>query len=121
MLHPFVSTLIRRPNLLIDHVAAYAELVRDEACEAGTDILGRVMAWVMVAVCAIVFLVLTGVALMLAMVTSPFHWMLVAVPLAVLVLMVAAWLRARKPSLSKHFAEVKAQLDRDAQALRSAP
>jgi uncharacterized membrane protein YqjE len=121
MLHPLISTLIRRPNLLIDHLAGYAELIRDEASEAGADFLGRVIAWVMVAVCAIVFLVLTGVALMLAMVTSPFHWALVAVPSAVLVLMVAALLRARKPSLSSHFAEVKAQVDRDAQALRSTP
>ena len=120
MLHPFISTLIRRPHLLIDHLAGYAELIREEASEAGTDFLGRVIAWVMVAVFAVVFLILTGVALMLAMVTSPFHWALVAVPLAVLILMVVALLRARKPSLASHFAEVKAQVDRDAQALRSA-
>ena len=120
MLHPFISTLIRRPNLLIDHLAGYAELIRDEASEAGADFLGRIIAWVMVAVCAVVFLVLTGVAVMLAMVTSPFHWALVAVPLAVLVLMMVALMRARKPSLSSHFAEVRAQVDRDAQALRSA-
>ena len=120
MLHPFISTLIRRPHLLIDHLAGYAELIREEASEAGTDFLGRVIAWVMVAVFAVVFLILTGVALMLAMVTSPFHWALVAVPLTVLILMVVALLRARKPSLSSHFAEVKAQVDRDAQALRSA-
>jgi len=120
MLHPFISTLIRRPHLLIDHLAGYAELIREEASEAGTDFLGRVIAWVMVAVFAVVFLILTGVALMLAMVTSPFHWALVAVPLAVLILMVVALLRARKPSLASHFAEVKAQVDRDTQALRSA-
>ena len=120
MLHPFISTLIRRPHLLIDHLAGYAELIREEASEAGSDLLGRVIAWVMVAVFAVVFLILTGVALMLAMVTNPFHWALVAVPLAVLILMVVALLRARKPSLSSHFAEVKAQVDRDAQALRSA-
>ena len=120
MLHPFISTLIRRPHLLIDHLAGYAELIREEASEAGTDFLGRVIAWMMVAVFAVVFLILTGVALMLAMVTSPFHWALVAVPLTVLILMVVALLRARKPSLSSHFAEVKAQVDRDAQALRSA-
>ncbi|WP_395058908.1 hypothetical protein [Polaromonas sp.] len=105
---------------MIDHLAGYAELIREEASEAGVDFLGRVMAWVMVAVCAIVFLVLAGVALMLAMVTSPFHWALVAVPSAVLVLMFVAWLKTRKPLTSNHFAEVRAQVDRDAQALRSA-
>ncbi|GAB3467821.1 phage holin family protein [Polaromonas eurypsychrophila] len=120
MLHPFFSTLIRQPHLLVDHLAGYAELIRDEASEAGADFFGRVIAWVMVAVCAVVFLILSGVALMLAMVTSPFHWALVAVPLTVLVLMIVALLRARKPSISSHFAEVRAQVDRDAQALRSA-
>lgn len=120
MPHPFISTLVRRPHLLIDHLAGYAELIREEASEAGADFLGRAMAWVMVAVCAIVFLVLTGVALMLAMVTTPFHWALVAVPLAVLVLMMVALLKARKP-MPSHFAEIRAQVDRDAQALRSAP
>jgi ABC-type antimicrobial peptide transport system permease subunit len=120
MLHPFISTLIRRPNLLVDHLAGYAELIREEAAEAGTDLVQRVVAWVLVLVCAIVFLILAGIAVMLGAVMNQFHWALVAVPAVVLVLMVAAVLKARQPVLKTHFAEVKAQVDRDAQALRSA-
>lgn len=120
MLHPFISTLIRRPNLLIDHLAAYADLVTDEASEAGTDLIQRVIAWVLVVVGAMVFLILAGVALMLGATISQFHWALVAVPAVALALTLGAFFKARKPVSRKHFAEVRAQLDRDAQALRSA-
>lgn len=120
MLHPFISTLIRRPNLLIDHLAGYADLIREEASDAGADLIQRVVAWVLVIICATVFLILAGVALMLAAVSSQFHWALVAVPAVVLILTVAAVLKARQPTLHHHFSEVKAQVDRDAQALRSA-
>ncbi|MGQ2981228.1 MAG: hypothetical protein ACT6Q9_16170 [Polaromonas sp.] len=120
MLHPFISTLIRRPNLLIDHLAGYAELVREEASEAGVDLIQRVVAWVLVVIGAMVFLILAGVALMLGAVTSQFHWALVAVPAVALVLTLMAFFKARQPLTRSHFAEVRAQVDRDAQALRSA-
>jgi hypothetical protein len=42
------------------------------------------------------------------------------VPAVVLALTLAAVVKARKPIIRSHFAEVKAQVDRDAQALRSA-
>ncbi len=120
MLHPFISTLIRRPNLLMDHLGAYADLIREEASEAGVDMVQRIVAWVLVLIGAMVFLVLTGVALMLGAATGQFHWALIAVPAVVLLLTVGALIKARKPILRSHFAEVKAQVDRDAQALRSA-
>ncbi|MDP1565831.1 MAG: hypothetical protein Q8N13_07735 [Acidovorax sp.] len=120
MLHPFISTLIRRPNLLIDHLGGYAELIREEASDAGADLLKTVVAWVLVAVGAMVFLILAGTALMLGAATNQFHWALVAVPAVALALTVAAFFKARKPLAPSHFSEVKAQFDRDAQALRSA-
>lgn len=120
MLHPFISTLIRRPNLLIDNLGGYADLIREEASEAGVDLVQRLVAWMLVLIGAMVFLVLAGVALMLGAATSQFHWALVAVPAVALALTVAAFVKARKPMPPSHFSEVKAQFDRDAQALRSA-
>jgi len=120
MLHPFISTLVRKPNLLVDHLSAYAALITEEASEAGAELLGRAVAWLLVAICAMVFLMLAGVALMLGVLMGQFHWVLLAVPGGVLVLMVLAVVKARKPSLSTHFSEIRAQVDRDAQALRSA-
>lgn len=119
MLHPFISTLIRRPNLLVDHLGAYAELIREEASEAGVDLIQRVVVWALVVIGAMVFLILAGMALMLGA-TGPFHWALVAVPATALALTLAALIKARKPMSPSHFSEVKAQFDRDAQALRSA-
>lgn len=119
MLHPFISTLIRRPNLLVDHLGGYAELIREEASEAGVDLIQRLVVWVLVVIGAMVFLILAGMALMLGA-TGPFHWALVAVPATALALTLAAFIKARQPATRSHFAEIKAQVDRDAQALRSA-
>ncbi len=109
MLHPFISTLLRRPNLLIDHASAYAGLIREEASEAGADLVQRLVAWVLV-----------GIFAMLGATAAQFHWALVAVPGFALVVMVIAFFKARQPGVHTPFAQVKAQLDRDAQALRSA-
>jgi hypothetical protein len=118
MLHPLFSILINRPDLLVDHLSGYAALVHEEASEAGAELLQRSLAWAVAAICVAVFLALTGVALMLGLLLNQFHWVLVAVPAAVLLLLVAAVARARKPSGTQRFAEVKAQVSRDAQALR---
>ncbi|MBA3593496.1 MAG: hypothetical protein H0W47_06815 [Polaromonas sp.] len=120
MLHPFISTLIRRPNLLIDHLGGYAELIREEASEASVDLIRRAFIWALAAVGAMLFLILAGVAIMLGAVTNQFHWALVAVPAVPLVLTLAAFFKAQKLLPPSHFSEVRAQFDRDAQALRSA-
>jgi hypothetical protein len=120
MLHPLFSVLVRRPDLLVDHVSGYAALIREEASEAGVELLQRSLAWVLAALLGLAFLVLAGVAMMLGVLLQQFHWVLVAVPALMLVLAVAAALKARVPLRSNSFADVKAQIDRDAQALRMA-
>ena len=120
MLHPFISTLIRKPNLLIDHLAAYAALIGEEVSEAGSDMVGRAVAWILVGVFATLFVIFAGVALMLGLLMAQFHWVLVAVPGALLLATCVALVKARKPSVASHFSEIKAQMDRDAQALRAA-
>lgn len=120
MLHPLFSTVIKRPDLLVDHLSGYAALVQEEASEAGTELLQRGLAWTVAAMCAGVFLTLAGVALMLGVLLNQFHWVLVAVPVIMLVLMLVAVLKAREPLRASRFAGVKAQVARDAQALRMA-
>ncbi len=119
MLHPVFTTLIKRPDLVADHVAAYVELVQHEASGLGADWIKRGVAWAMAAFGAFLFLVLSGVALMLGAVLQ-FHWMLIAVPAAVLLLTLVALARARAPQREERFKELKAQLQSDAQALREA-
>ena len=120
MLHPLFSILVRRPDLVVDHLSAYGALVHAEASEAGSELLQRGLAWGLAILCAGVFLTLAGVALMLGIVLNQFHWVLVAVPALMLLLLLFAIGKARRPLIIIRFGELKAQIDRDAQALRAA-
>ena len=119
MLHPIISVLINRPELVMDHVAGYAALVQEEASSVGGEVAKRAMAWAVVAVGLLVFLVLAGVAVMLGVMQDEFHWILVAAPGAPLAVAAVAWNIARQRLPAQAFAELKAQLDADAQTLRT--
>ena len=103
----------------MDHVAGYAALVREEASAAGSEVLGRAIAWLFVVVSAACFMLLAGIALMLGVLQNQFHWVLVAVPGVVLLSGVVAFVQAKKPFKSERFPELRAQLDSDARALRT--
>ncbi len=118
MVHPIFSVLITRPELVMDHVAGYAALVQEEASSVGLEVAKRVIAWAVAALGLLVFLVLAGVAVMLGAVHE-FHWALVLAPGAALLVALVAWGLARQHLPSKAFTELKAQLDADAQALRT--
>lgn len=120
MLHPLFSTLIQRPDLVMNHVSAYAALVNQEARAASAQVIGRGIAWVLVGVCGCMFFMFTGTALMLGFLQNQFHWILVAVPGAALLMTVVAVAKARRALPAEHFPELKAQLDSDARALRMA-
>ena len=119
MLHPIFSVLISKPELVMEHVAGYATLVRDEASTAGVQVAKRAIAWGVTLVSVLLFLVLAGVAVMLGAMGDRFHWALLVVPGIALATAVAAFLVARKPLPDKAFGELKAQLDADAELLRS--
>ena len=120
MLHPLFSTLVQRPDLVVDHASAYAALFHEEASAAGSEILGKAAAWALAALTGMMFLGLGGTALMLGVLHNQFHWVLVVVPGASLLLAVAATLRAIKPFNSERFPELRAQIRDDARALRMA-
>ncbi len=118
MLHPLFSTLIQRPDLALDHASAYAALIHQEARVAGSQWVKRCLAWVLAGVFGCMCIVLTGVALMLGFLNNQFHWILVAVPGAALLVTVVAVVKALQPLPTENFAELKAQIDNDARALR---
>jgi hypothetical protein len=119
MLHPLFSTIVQRPDLVMDHLSAYGSLLHREASSAGSELLTRVLATLVAVLAGVVFLGLSGTALMLGLLHNQFHWVLVVVPGAALVLLVIAILVALKPLKSERFPELKAQIDSDAQALRT--
>lgn len=118
MIHPIFSVLISRPELVVDHVAGYAALVQEEASSVGLQVAKRAIAWGIAVLALIVFLVLVGVAVMLGAIHG-FYWSLVLTPAVALAVSGLAWNVARQRLPSKAFTELKAQLDADAQALRT--
>jgi lipopolysaccharide/colanic/teichoic acid biosynthesis glycosyltransferase len=119
MVHPIFSVLISKPELVMEHAAGYAALMREEASSVGLQVAKRAIAWGVTLFALLVFLILAGVAIMLASIQEQFHWSFVLVPGIALGISVAAFTVARKRLPEKAFTELKAQLDADAQALRA--
>ena len=119
LVHPIFSVLVSRPELVIDHVSGYAALVQEEATTAGAEVAKRAAAWAACGVGALLFLVFAGIAVMLGAMHEEFHWALLVVPAVPLAVAAAAFVKARKPMPARAFAELKAQLDADAQVLRT--
>lgn len=120
MLHPLFSILIQRPDLVLDHVSAYAALINQEARVASGQLVRRSVAWALAGVCGCVFVMFTGIALMLGFLNNQFHWILLVVPGVALLMTVVAVAKAQQALPTEHFPELKAQIDSDARALRTA-
>ena len=118
MLHPIFSVLVSKPELVMEHIAGYAALMREEASTVGLELAKRAIAWGVTLFGFLVFLILAGVAAMLGAIHE-FHWMLVIAPGIALGVSVAGFMVARQRLPEKAFTELKAQLDADAQALRA--
>ena len=119
MLHPLFATLIKRPDLIADHVSAYVELIAEETSGVTADWVTRGLAWALVALGALVFVLFSGIALMLG-VLNQFHWILVAVPGVVLLLTLLAFSKAKTSIKNDRFTDLKSQMNSDLRALREA-
>ena len=119
MLHPIFTVLISKPELVVEHIAGYATLMREEASTVGVAVAKRAVAWGVCLMGFLVFLILAGVAAMLGAVQQAFHWMLIVVPGIALAISIAGFLVARQRLPEKAFTVLKEQLDADAQALRA--
>lgn len=120
MLHPLFTVLIRKPELVVEHLAGYGALVHEEMADLGAQLAMRAAAWGAMAVMALVFIILTGVSVMLGFALHTFHWALVVVPALALVATIGCFLYARTPTPGTRFEGLKAQIDADVQAMRIA-
>ena len=120
MLHPIFSTVLGHPELVAEHLANYAALVRQESAQAGRGLVARIVAGVLAAACAALALGLTGVAVLLGVMHGSFHWVLVAVPGVALVIAAICTWYATKSVPSYGFDDLCSQLGADLQALRDA-
>jgi hypothetical protein len=119
-MHPLFLTIIRRPDLAINHISAYASLLVQEANQASHSLVNRVLIWLLAVFSVAICVVLAGVALMLGVLQNQFHWILVAVPGAMAFCALLAFFSAKKAVLADRFAIIKSQLVSDAAALRAA-
>ena len=120
LVHPIFKVLIRRPDLVVDHLSGYAALAQQEASTIGSQLVRRAIAWGVAAAAFMVFLMLAGVAVMLGFMQGEFHWVLVLAPGAALALALVAMGIARNPLPTQAFVQLRGQLEADAQALRMA-
>ncbi|RSZ47129.1 MULTISPECIES: hypothetical protein [unclassified Variovorax] len=120
MLHPIFATVLGHPELVAEHLANYAALVRQESAQAGRGLVARLVAALLAVASATLALGLIGVAVLLGVMQGSFHWVLVAVPaVAVVIALIFAWYAAR-PAPGYAFDDLRSQLDADLQALREA-
>ena len=119
-MHPLCLTIIRRPDLVVDHLGAYAALLQQEASNASQTLIKRIFIWLIAVLSLVICAVLSGTALMLGVLQNQFHWILVAVPGAVALCALVAFACTKQSTLADHFSNIKSQLLSDASALRSA-
>lgn len=124
MIHPLVRLLVTRPDMLADHVGAYAELASAEAREAAAMLRARAIFMAAAAAFATLGLVLGGVALLLVaalpLQAMPAPWVLAALPLGLLAVAGACLLALRQKPIANSFALLRQQMAQDAALLREA-
>ena len=122
MIHPLLHLIATKPQLLGDHVEAYAQLVGSEVDKTSRMWITRIVCYAIALLLLTAGLVFTGVALMLWAVVPPSGmnapWLLVAVPLVTLVAGGVCVFRARATPERGAFETVKQQLSADLAMLR---
>lgn len=131
MLVPLFNLVTHRPDLVIDHLAGYIKLAQDEVSDAKQQLIRRAIAGSVAIVFAMAFIVLAGVALMLAntimlqpigvqtfATTSPSMVVLIAVPAVALIAAIIAALVALKSGADETSVSFADHVQRDIQAFR---
>ena len=117
MLHPIFTTVLGHPELIANHLAGYAALVKEEVSTATHGLVNRAIAGVIAIVSALLALIFIGVAVMLGVLQGEFSWVLVIVP-GVAVLLAAGSAAFAMRSFQPHsFSDLRAQVDADVRAL----
>lgn len=124
MLVPLFNLVTHRPDLIIDHLAGYLKLAQDELAEVKQQVIRRAVASAVALIFAIAFIVLAGVALMLASISTQSQSanaptvMLIAVPAVALVAAFIAAIAALKAVPAQTSASFADHIQRDIQAFR---
>ncbi|MEO7255040.1 MAG: hypothetical protein ABIZ64_12480 [Casimicrobium sp.] len=123
MLVPLFNLVTHRPDLIIDHLAGYMKLAQDEMHGAKQQLIRRTIAGAVALIFALAFIVLAGMALMLASVATTqtqagFNTTLVVVPAVALVAAIVAIVVAMKSGTDATAVSFADHIQRDIQAVR---
>ena len=124
MLVPLFNLVTHRPDLIIDHFSGYLKLAQDDLGEMKQQVIRRAVAGAVALVFAMAFVVLAGVALMLASISTPSQsanaptLMLIAVPAIALVAAIIAAIAALKAAPAQTSPSFADHIQRDIQAFR---
>ncbi len=123
-MHPLFHLIATRPQLLLEHVESYAELVGAEMGIVTTSWKRSIILYAVALCLLVVGVALAGVALMLwavlpeEMMSAP--WVLIAVPVPLLVIAVICLLYARTSTEARAFDNLRRQVSEDMALLREA-
>ena len=120
MIHPIFKTALKRPDLVIRHLANYSELIRCEAVDVGKGLVVQAGAAALALISLLLALGLTGVAVMLGLVYDRFHWALVAVPALAWLSALIGGVLARRSNLRQDIKDVQEEVELDVEGLRLA-
>ena len=122
MIHPLLRLAATEPQLLGEHVEAYAALLGEEAKEVSTSWIRRIVLYAVAGVMGLVGLILVGVALLFwaAVPTDQYNagWALIVIPLVPLVVAAICAFSARSKPVVAAFEKIKQQLNADVAMLR---
>lgn len=118
MIHPIFMTALRRPELLFNHFANYAELVKAEVASIGTSLAIRAACAALAVVALMLALGLTGVAVMMGFLSGAFHWVLVIVPGVAWLLTLIAATVAMRSTMKRKVDDMKDEVDADLKMMR---
>lgn len=124
LFHPLFRLLASRPQLVVDHLAGYAELASAQARGAWQGLQWRALLAVVAALGLLLAVAFGGVALLLLGAVPPermhMPWLLWAVPLVPLAVAGAAWAGLRSRATEFSLEPLRSQLASDAALLREA-
>lgn len=120
MIHPIFKTMLKRPELVMRHLANYADLLRCEMADVGKGLLVQACAGVLAVVSLLLALGLTGIAIMLGVLYGRSHWALVAVPAVPWLGALAGGLLASRSKVAEDVRDVREEVELDVKILQLA-
>jgi len=125
MIHPLFRTLATRPELLAEHLGAYAELATVEVSETTARLRHRALWAVGLVACTALAVGLGGAALLIyaaiAVDTMPLPWLLIATPATPAVgALVCWWQMHSRPAVIGSMELLRQQFALDTAMLREA-